>query len=162
MEDKIYDSIIIGSGPAGLSASIYLARFNRSVLSIDKEDGRSTYQQVNENYLGFIDGIHATHLRDIGKRQAEKFGAEFIYGEVEDISNKDGTFEITGELFAYKSRTLIFATGVKDLFPEIKGIEEYIGKSLFWCITCDGCKTVGKKIIVVGKVMKPQQHVFSF
>ena len=70
---KIYDSLIIGGGPAGLSAAIYLARFNRSVLVIDAGHGRTQYREHNENYLGFPEGINAQKLRELGKEQAEKY-----------------------------------------------------------------------------------------
>ena len=72
--NSVFDCAIIGGGPAGLSAAIYLGRFLRSVLVIDDGEGRSTYPQINENYLGFPDGIAATDLRKLGKKQAEKFG----------------------------------------------------------------------------------------
>jgi len=73
-------AIIVGTGPAGLSASIYLARFNRTVLVIDDGQGRSTGHQENENYLGFPRGTHARELRMRGCKQAKRFGAEFAEG----------------------------------------------------------------------------------
>lgn len=151
MVETIYDSIIIGGGPAGLSAAIYLARFNRTVLVVDKEDGRSTYPQINENYLGFPEGIHVRQLRKLGKKQAEQFGEEFVYDEVENVTKVEDLFSVTGKQHVFHGKTIIFATGVVDIFPEFHNFESYIGKSLFWCITCDGCKTKGKKVIVVGK-----------
>lgn len=146
---KHYDSIIVGAGPAGLSAAIYLARYNRSVLVIDKHEGRSTYPQINENYLGFPNGIAARELREIGKKQAEKFGAVFIEDEINEISGKQGNFILKGTE-TYHARTVILATGVIDLFPIFENALEYVGKSMFWCITCDGHKTIGKKVVIVG------------
>jgi thioredoxin reductase (NADPH) len=146
---KKYDTIIIGGGPAGLSAAIYLGRFLRSVLVLDDGDGRSTYAQINENYLGFPEGIAATELRKLGKKQAEKFGAEFVTDEVTDISGEFGNFTVTGKE-EYLGKTVIIATGVTDKFPLFENSSEYIGKSLFWCITCDGYKAKDKKVVVIG------------
>lgn len=146
---KTYDTIVIGAGPAGLSAAIYLGRFLRSVLVIDDGDGRSTYPQVNENYLGFPDGIVAVDLRKLGKKQAEKFGAEFTNDEITDITGKFGAFAVTGKN-TYHAKTILLATGVTDKFPLFENSGEYIGKSIFWCITCDGHRAINKKTIVIG------------
>jgi len=147
---EIYDCIIIGGGPAGATAAIYLARFNRKVLVLDKKQGRSSYPQINENYFGFPEGIHARQLRELGKKQAERFGAEFVFDDVENVSKKDDLFEIISKNGKYFSKTLIIATGVKDEFPHFKGYEHCIGISLFWCITCDGHRTIDKDIAIIG------------
>ncbi len=146
---KIYDTIIIGGGPAGLSAAIYLSRYNRSVLVIDSKDGRSTYPQVNYNYLGFPKGISARELRKIGRVQAEQFGAEFTEDEISHAEGRFGDFILKGNN-TYHARTLILATGVIDLFPVYENFKEYVGKSMFWCLTCDGYKTKGRKAVIVG------------
>jgi thioredoxin reductase (NADPH) len=147
----MYDSIIIGGGPAGLSAAIYLSRFNRKVLVLDKAYGRSSYHQVNENYLGFPEGIHAQKLRELGKKQAERFGTEFFTDVVEEIIKKDEIFVLRSNKKIFKSRTIILATGVTDKFPLFDNYDECVGTSLFWCITCDGYKTKGKNVIIVGR-----------
>lgn len=150
MLSSIYDTIIIGGGPAGLTAAIYLGRFNRSVLVIDKHTGRSSYSQINENYLGYPKGIAARELRSLGKQQAQKYGATFISDEITKIRKYPKYFSVSSLKNTYKGRTLILATGVVDIFPLVPSIKQYIGKSLFWCITCDGYKTRNKRVIVVG------------
>jgi thioredoxin reductase (NADPH) len=147
---KLYDSLIIGGGPAGLSAAIYLARFNRSVLVIDAGHGRTQYREHNENYLGFPEGIQAQKLRELGKEQAERYGAEFFVDKVLAIKKNEKGFEALGQRGKYESRSVIIATGVMDLFPTFEDYVEYVGISLFWCITCDGYKTRDKKVVVVG------------
>lgn len=146
---KLYDCIIIGGGPAGLSAAIYLARFNRSVIVIDSGSGRWNTREVNENYLGFPKGVEARKLRLLGLRQARKFGANYISDKVIRIKKNDGNFNVTG-CNTYIGRKLIMATGVKDTFPVFDKRDECIGRSLFWCITCDGYKTQNKKVLVIG------------
>ncbi len=147
---KLYDSIIIGGGPAGLSAAIYLARFNRSVLVIDSVEGRWQSREINENYFGFPDSIPARTLVLRGRQQAEKFGAEFLEAQVAKI-HKDDTFVVTtNNNEAYTAKTILLATGVKDHWPEFAHMIDCLGRSLFWCITCDGYKTNNKKLAIVG------------
>ncbi len=150
MKEIIYDSIIIGGGPAGLTAAVYLGRFNRSVLVLDKNTGRSSYPQINENYLGFPKGIAAKQLRVIGQKQAKKFGVTFTVDEVMKLRKLSRYFSVSSKKKTYKGRTLILATGVVDIFPVFPGVKQYIGKSLFWCITCDGYRTRNKKVVVIG------------
>jgi thioredoxin reductase (NADPH) len=148
-----YDCVIIGGGPAGLSAAIYLARFNRSVIVADHGSGRSTTHETNDNYLGFPEGIRSTDLRDLGRRQAERFGAEFIECKIEDVSRTEDGFRAACDGIELHGRTLIFATGVRDYLPEFENedVNDFFGKSLFWCITCDGHKVRHRRVMVVGR-----------
>ncbi|MBP7967594.1 NAD(P)/FAD-dependent oxidoreductase [Candidatus Woesebacteria bacterium] len=148
---KLYDCVVIGGGPAGLSAAIYLARFNRSVLVIDKHDGRSSYAQKNENYLGFPSGITARELCMRGRKQAEKYGAQIASDNIISVNNTKEGFVCKSEKASYSSRILILAMGVTDLFPHIGDWQHFVGRSLFWCITCDGHKAINKKILVIGQ-----------
>ncbi|HEX5480907.1 MAG TPA: NAD(P)/FAD-dependent oxidoreductase [Dehalococcoidia bacterium] len=148
--ERTYDALIIGGGPAGLSAAIYLVRFNRSVLVVDRGHGRSTSHEVNENYLGFPEGIASTDLRERGREQARRFGAEFMADDVAAVAHDDGVFRATSERREYRARTLTFATGASDLFPDFELMRDYVGRSLFWCITCDGFKVRDQRVVVVG------------
>lgn len=146
----MHDVIVIGGGPAGLSAAVYAARALRSVLVIDKGEGRWNHGQVNENYLGFPKGISARALRAAGKKQAEKFGAEFAEDEVISVKKTKQGFSFKGHQGSYKAKAVILAMGVKDHFPAFLGSENYIGRSLFWCLLCDGWKTQGKRVAILG------------
>lgn len=149
-ENQIFDSLIIGGGPAGQSAAIYLARFNRSVLVLDTAKSRTLTYELNENYLGFPQGIHARQLFELGRQQAQRFGVTFIADEAQRVVKSGDVFEVFGHEAIYHSRSLIIATGVTDLYPNLADHQQYLGKSLFWCITCDGYKTNGKRVILVG------------
>ncbi len=151
VDRQVYDSLVVGGGPAGLSAAIYLARFNRSVLVIDAGEGRSTSHETNENYLGFPDGIASRELRERGRRQAQRFGADFAEGCVTSLERAGDHLRAIADVCEVEARTVIMATGAVDVLPEIDGVEEYIGRSLYWCITCDGYKTIGKHVLVVGQ-----------
>lgn len=150
-QQQIYDCVVIGGGPAGLSAATYLGRFNRTVVVIDSPaGGRWQTHEVNENYFGFPDGIPTTELRERGILQTKKFGAALKMDTIQAIQKKDAHFILNGESESYLAKTLIIATGVKDRFPQFGCMKECLGRSLFWCITCDGYKTKNKKVMVVG------------
>lgn len=149
-----YDTIIIGGGPAGLSAAIYLGRFQRSVLILDKGNGRWDTAELNENYFGFPQGIHTRQLRELGLQQAEKFGALCKEESVIDVKRhspeNETRFDVQTSDHTYSSRSLILATGVRDHYDGLPQHHAFLGVSLFWCITCDGPKTANKKLVVIG------------
>ena len=132
--DKVYDCLIIGGGPAGLSAAIYMARYNRSVIVIDAGNGRWNSHEINENFFGFPLGIKARKLRELGLKQAKKFGALVVDDKALRAVCSNNILKIEGEKGTLLGKTLIIATGVSDVFPKSVNREEYLGKSLFWCI----------------------------
>lgn len=149
-DQHMYDTVIIGGGPAGLSAAIYLGRFLRKVVVVDNNDGRWETHEVNENYFGFPEGIATVELRQRGVQQAIKFGAELQTDTVQAVEKRGDRFTVTCKDATYTCRTVLFATGVRDNFPQFEKIADCLGKSLFWCITCDGYKTQHKRVMIVG------------
>jgi thioredoxin reductase (NADPH) len=148
---RVYDVAVVGGGPAGLSCAVYLARFERSVLVIDAGEGRSTAHQVNENYLGFPRGIAARELRRKGAAQAKRFGADIVEARVSSVRRNGGGFELRCGRRTVRASAIVIATGVHDHLPEIEGVERHLGRSLFWCITCDGWRARGKRLVLIGR-----------
>lgn len=145
------DALVVGAGPAGLSAAIYLARYDRTVIVFDAGHGRSTHHQVNHNYLGFPGGVPAAKLRELGKAQlAEYQQVDFEHHKVIDCSREGDEFVAQGQFGAYRAKVVIIASGVLDHYPHFHGWETYVGHSMFWCITCDGYSSKGKDILVIG------------
>ena len=147
------DAIVVGGGPAGLSAALYLARYNRTVLVFDTGHGRSTHHQKNHNYLGFPGGIATIGLRELARQQLAPYSQiRFIHHVVSRISGDGETgFTAVGQGGReWHGRVVVLATGVLDHFPHFPGWEEYVGRSMFWCITCDGFENRGRSILVVG------------
>jgi thioredoxin reductase (NADPH) len=148
----VHDAIVVGGGPAGLSAALYLARYLRSVVVLDSGEGRSSHQQVNHNYLGFPDGISALDLRANGRKQLSRYPhAQVVEAYVDDAERQDdGTFVVRAGEDRRSGRVVVLATGVVDHYPRFEGWQSYVGTSLFWCITCDGYENRDRDVVVVG------------
>ncbi|MFJ8045099.1 NAD(P)/FAD-dependent oxidoreductase [Kitasatospora sp. NPDC096147] len=146
------DAIVVGGGPAGLSAALYLARYNRSVLVFDSGHGRSTHHQTNRNYLGFPSGIATVELRELARRQLEPYEqVRIVHHTINEVSGDgDIGFTVKAQGGSWHGKVIVLATGVLDHFPHFEGWQEYVGRSMFWCITCDGYENRGKRILVVG------------
>lgn len=145
------DVIILGSGPAGLTAALYTARAGKStlVLSGDLIGGYIPRIDRVENYPGFIG--HGQELADKMKAQAEMFGAKIELGTAKSIKIHDDSFSvITKEDKEYKSKALIIATGAVPRKLEIKGIHDFLGRGVSYCATCDGFFYTDKDVIFVG------------
>lgn len=148
-----YQSIILGTGPAGLTAAVYLARANMEPLVIEGPEpgGQLTLTTEVENFPGFPDGIMGPELMDNMKKQAERFGATFKRGWVTDVNVDQRPFKLTvdglGEL---ETQTLIISTGASAKMLEIPGEKENMGRGVSTCATCDGFFFRGKKVVIIG------------
>ncbi len=149
----MYKSIIIGTGPSGLTAAIYLARANMNPLVIEGPEpgGQLTTTTDVENFPGFPEGIMGPELIESMRKQAERFGAKFMTGWVNkvDFSKRPFTLHVEGhgEII---TESLIISTGASAKLLGITNEKENIGRGVSTCATCDGFFFRGKKIIVVG------------
>jgi thioredoxin reductase len=146
-----YDAIIVGGGPAGLSAALILGRCRRRVLLCDGGRPRNAASRALHGFLT-RDGIRPRDLRAIGRRQLAKYGVEFLAAEVTDARRKPDGFEVRiaggRRLFA---RKLLFATGVVDRLPQVVGVGALYGESVFHCPYCDGWEVSGRPLAVYGR-----------
>jgi thioredoxin reductase (NADPH) len=146
------DVVILGAGPAGLTAAVYAARANLApvVISGPLFGGQLALTTEVENFPGFPDGILGPELMELMKRQAERFGAEVRIGEVTEVALTRYPLRMTlnGELLETKS--LIIATGASARLLDIPGEREFFGKGVSTCATCDGFFYRGKNVVVVG------------
>lgn len=146
---RTWDVAILGSGPAGLSAAIYLARFNRRTLVVEGEGGQTSWSQVTKNYLGFPRGIKARDLIARGREQAKQFGAVIQRGPIDKIVRTGTGFALHGQT-RFRASAIVFCTGTSTSFPAFPGRDRYIGRSLFDCLICHGHAVRGQRVLVVG------------
>lgn len=145
--------VVVGTGPSGLTAAIYLARANLSPLVIEGNEpgGQLTLTTEVENFPGFPDGIMGPELMDNMRKQAEKFGAEFVRGWVKEANLSGDVFTLhLDSLGEVETKSLVISTGASAKMLGIPGEEDNIGRGVSTCATCDGFFFRGKKIIVVG------------
>ena len=155
-EEIIYDAIIIGGGPAGLTAGIYLSRARMDTLLIEKAmpGGQAILTEIIENYPGFPHGITGTELMQKMEEQAVRFGLKIEYGEAvefkikEDAEDKVKIVKINNQ--EYKTLTIILASGAEASKLGVLGEEELRGRGVSYCATCDAPFFKDQKIVVVG------------
>ncbi|MCI1832873.1 MAG: FAD-dependent oxidoreductase, partial [Bifidobacterium sp.] len=154
MVENIHDVVIIGSGPAGYTAAIYLGRAGYKPIIIAgalTPGGQLVNTTEVENFPGFPDGIMGPDLMDAMQKQAEKFGAEIVWDDVVSVNLADTIKTVTcdqgGE---YRARAVVVTTGAKVRKLGIPGETEYSGRGVSYCATCDGFFFKGKPIVVVG------------
>lgn len=144
--------LIIGSGPAGLSAALYAGRAELSpvVLTGMEFGGQASLTHTIENYPGFPDGVGGSELGELFQRQAERFGAkvEFDIANKVDLSQKP--FKVETDSGEYTADSIIIATGARSVHLDVPGEIELTGKGVSYCATCDGWFFKDKKVVVVG------------
>lgn len=147
---KVYDVIIIGCGPAGLTAGIYAGRRNLKTLLIGESmGGQQALAHIIENYPG-IESISGMDLTETMKKQCENFGCEIKIEKVIDMELEGEIKKIkTGE-GVYESKTVVLATGEMHRKLNVKGEDKFLGKGVSYCPTCDGPIFKGKKVAVIG------------
>ena len=153
MTDKtIHKTIIIGSGPAGLTAAIYAARANLSpiVFEGNQPGGQLTITTDVENYPGFPDGVLGPDMMDLFRKQAQKFGAECFYKHVSKVDFSSSPFKVYVQDEEYLAESVIISTGASARMLGLEAEKELVGYGISTCATCDGYFFKDKEIVVVG------------
>lgn len=143
------DVIVVGGGPAGVSAAIYLKRFKNEVVIIMKDYGTLGKTDHIENYYGFIEPISGKQLFENGILQAKRLGIPVIQEEVLGIDSFD-TFTVKTNKNEYESKAVLLATGANRTSLRVKGFNDFVGKGISFCAVCDGFLYRNKKIGLVG------------
>lgn len=159
-DDKVYDCIIIGAGPGGLQAAIYLGRYSMDVLLIDRSGGRTRHARHIENFLT-RKLITGEEIIALGKEQAKSFNVAIIEKERVIDVRKNKHFEVSTLSRAYRGLFVIVSTGVYDILPPIENLAKHFGISFHTCIDCDGYRTRGKKLVILGDSVDAVNHAFA-
>ncbi|MFW6048275.1 MAG: NAD(P)/FAD-dependent oxidoreductase [Candidatus Natronoplasma sp.] len=150
MSEKIYDVVIIGGGPAGLSAAIYTSRAEFNTLVLDEENKLLEKVKRIDNYFGFPEGISGSEILERGRKQAERFGTTILNSIALLIKIDGENYMVETAEETFRTKSLILAPGIQHKKPQLDEIEEYEGKGVSYCVTCDAPLFKGKKVGVLG------------
>jgi thioredoxin reductase (NADPH) len=154
MDEKPFDCLIIGGGPAGLTAAIYLARFHLDIHVVDAGNSRASWIPCTRNHAGYPDGIAGTELLRLMREQAQKYGAKIEDGRVTRLDKlENGLFEAEWGAGPQKARSVLLATGVTNRRPPIDPElhDDAMARGLIrYCPICDGFEVTDKKVGVIG------------
>ncbi|MCY7761073.1 thioredoxin-disulfide reductase [Bacillus spizizenii] len=150
-EEKVYDVIIIGAGPAGMTAAVYTSRANLSTLMIERgiPGGQMANTEDVENYPGFK-SILGPELSNKMFEHAKKFGAEYAYGDIKEVVDGKEYKVVKAGSKEYKARAVIIAAGAEYKKIGVPGEKELGGRGVSYCAVCDGAFFKGKELVVVG------------
>lgn len=152
MGQDIRDLVIVGAGPSALTAAIYTTRDGFDTVIYEKSAIGGIVATIDkiDNYPGFPDGISGYECSVQLEKQAKRFGAKIEFGEVQSIKKGDGFNIVTVDGIDVKTRTVLIASGCSHSKVGVNGEDEYYGRGVSYCATCDGAFYVGKRIAVVG------------
>lgn len=150
-DNVMLDCLVIGAGPAGLTAAIYLARFRRNFIVVDAGASRAALIPLSHNYPGFPEGIAGNDLLARLRAQAERYGTRIVPGIVDRLERSAEGFAATLGERIVRARNVILATGVMDIEPALPNLKDAIHRGYVrHCPVCDGYEVIGRKVAVIG------------
>ena len=159
MSDAPLDCIIVGAGPAGLTAATYLARFRRRIAVLDGGASRASYIPRSHNYPGFPDGITGEELLARLREQGARYGVEVTRALVDEAMREDDVFVVRSGERWWRAPRLLLATGLVDKEPEMRNLREAIGRgAIRLCSICDGYDVMDQHIAVLGSGRNAVSH----
>ena len=152
LSGEILDVIIIGAGPAGMSAALYAARAELKpfVLTGMELGGQASLTNIIENYPGFPDGVGGNEISELFQKHAERFGAKFEFDSVMSVDFSKKPYRVTTYSREYLAKAVIVSTGASPNLLNVPGEKELTGRGVSYCATCDGWFFKDKKVVVVG------------
>lgn len=149
---KVHDVVMVGAGPSALAAAVYTTREDIETILYEKAviGGMAAITDKVDNYPGFPDGVEGMQLADLLQKQAERFGAMIDYGEVSEIRDNGATKTLIIDGKPVEAKTVLIATGSDYRRTGVPGEDEYFGRGVHYCATCDGAFYRDKKLVVIG------------
>jgi len=160
-DKRVRQVVIIGGGLAGLSAALYLGRNRRDTLLIHSGHSMAKWESDVQNYLGFPDGIGGAELLSRGRAQASRFQVEIVEDEIQSLAKTNERFHLEGHQTVYHAKRVLIATGLTHLPPEIPGVNECLGRSLFFCKDCDAFRVQGNRIVIIGRNNEAAEYALA-
>lgn len=146
-----FDCLIVGGGPAGLTAAVYLARYRRNIIVFDKGESRASRIPESHNYPGFPQGISGRDLLGVLRRQAENYRIKIVSTRVTDLQRHGAGFVAASGQDRVEAQFVLLATGIVDESPKLPGLPEAISDGLIrYCPVCDGFEVTDQRIAVLG------------
>ena len=158
---RVREVIVIGGGLAGLSAAVYLGRGRRDTLLIHSDRSMAKWEAEVQNYLGFPEGIAGTDLLHRGRVQVARFHVDMVEDEVGSVAKAGETFLVEGTHTTYRAKRLLIATGLTHIPPDIPGVRECLGKSLFFARTATRIVSRGKRVIIIGRTNEAADYALA-
>jgi thioredoxin reductase (NADPH) len=158
---RVREVVIIGGGLAGLSAAIYLGRSRRDTLLIHTNRSMAKWESDVQNYLGFPEGIEGTELLARGMAQVRRFEVDVTEDDIHTLHRHGETFDLRGAARAYRAKRVLIATGLTHLPPDIPGVRECLGRTLFFCKDCDAYRVQGKRIVIIGRNNEAAEYALA-
>src|SRR5579883_764349 len=146
------DCLIVGGGPAGLTAAIYLARYRRRIAVVDGGNSRAALIPVSHNYPGFANGISGSDLLKTLRSQMREFGVSIHSGHVTDLGRSDSGYVATLDATRIRASRVLLATGIVDVTPDFPGLDRAISDgAIRYCPVCDGYDVLDRRVAVLGR-----------
>ena len=145
----VYDCIVIGAGPAGLSAALMFARYGRATVTFHHNRPRNAHTRGIHGFLGH-DGIDPTELLQRGRAEVQKYGGRIVEATVEAVERLKDLFVVRAGT-EYRTHCVLLATGLRDILPDCRGFFDFYGTSVHHCPDCDGYEVRGKRVGVLGR-----------
>ena len=155
MSDELLDAVVIGAGPAGLTAAIYLGRYLRNFVVLDGGDPRAGWIPISNNHPGFPEGIPGVELLARLREQASRYDARIVEAEATRLEQTSDGFIVCTDDGEMRARNVLLATGVKDNEPKLGDVFDAVQRKLIRiCPICDGYETIGQSVGIVGSSEK--------
>lgn len=152
MTADLIDCLVVGGGPAGLTAAVYLARYRRRLVVVDAGRSRLNWIPRSRNVPGFPEGIEGPELLQRLREHAARYEVPVVQGCVQGLAGRDGAFEVQLDGRVLRARKLLLATGARDVEPELPGLEPGLAAgNVRYCPVCDGFETQRQRVAVLGK-----------